>query len=86
MELVEDHERNTVEGGVSLKTSGEDAIGDDLDPGCPRDPAFVTRRDTDRLPYALAEEGRHARGRSAGRDPTRLQQEHATAIHPGLPE
>ena len=86
MELVEDHERDAVEGGVSLQASGEDAVGDDLDPGCSRNPAFVTRRDADRLSDGLAEEGRHPHGRGAGCNPTRFEQEHATAIHPRLPQ
>jgi hypothetical protein len=84
VELVEDDERDAIERGVSLKASGEYAVGDDLNPGHPRDPAFVTRRDADGLPDTLAEECRHPRGSSAGRDPTGFEQEHAAAIHPRL--
>jgi hypothetical protein len=84
VELVEDDQRDAVERGVSLKASGENAVGDDLDPGHRRDPAFVTRRDADGLPDTLAEECRHAHGSSASCDPTGLEQEHAAAIHPRL--
>ena len=84
VELVEDDERDAVERGISLEASGEDAVGDDLDPGRLRDPAFVTRRDADGLPDTLAEQCRHPCGGSTGRDPTRFEQEHATAIHPRL--
>ena len=84
MELVEDDERDAVERGVSLKASGENAVGDDLDPGHRRDPAFVTGRDADGLPDTLAEECRHPRGSSAGRDPTGFEQEHVATIHPRL--
>jgi hypothetical protein len=82
MELVEDDERDTVEGGVPLEASGENAVGDDLDPGLLRDPALVTRRDADGLPDTLAEQCGHPRGGSACGDPTGFEQEHATAIHP----
>jgi hypothetical protein len=84
MEFVEDHERHTVECGVPLEASGENAVGDDLDPGRPRDPAFVTRRETDRLADPLADQGRHPSGGGAGRHPTRLEEEHATTGHPRL--
>lgn len=84
VEFVEDDERDAVERGVSLKASGENAVGDYLDPGHRRDPAFVTRRDPDGLPDTLAEECRHPRSSSASRDPTGLEQEHAAAIHPRL--
>ena len=84
MELVEDDERDAVERGVSLKASGENSIGNDLDPGRRRDPVFVTGRDADGLPDTLAEECRHPRRRSAGRHPTGLEQEDTAAIHPRL--
>ncbi len=83
MELVEDDECHPVESGISLEAPGENAVGDDLDPGYRGDPAFVTCGDADGLSDAFAEERRHSCGRGASCDPTGLEQEYAP-IHPRL--
>ncbi len=84
VELIEDDDGDAVERGVSLQASGEDAVGDHLDPGGLRDPAFVTRREPDGLPDTLAEKSRHPRRSGAGRHPARLEEEHPTVVHPWL--
>jgi hypothetical protein len=83
VELVEDDECHPFECGISLKASGENAVGDDLDPCHSGDPAFVTCGDADGFSDAFAEECRHSCGRRASCDPTGLEQEHAS-IHPRL--
>ena len=83
MELVEDDECHPFESGISLEAPGENAVGDDLDPGDGGDPAFVTCGEADGLSDAFAEECRHSCGGGAGCHPTGLEQEHAS-VHPRL--
>jgi hypothetical protein len=83
VELVEDDRCHPVEPGVSLQASGEDPVGDDLDPGSPGEPALVTCGYADGLSDTLAEERSHPCGRSSSCDSTGLEQEYAP-IHPWL--
>jgi hypothetical protein len=83
VEFIEDDQCHAVEGGISLEASGENAVGDDLDPGRAGYPALVTGGQTDSLSDTLAEERSHPCGRSTSCDPTGLEQEYAP-VHPWL--
>ena len=79
MELVEDDEGDALERRVRLEASGEDPLGDDLDPGRGRDPPLEPDGVADRLPDLLAERASHpARGRDRS-EAARLQHHDAPA-------
>ena len=73
MKFIEDDEGHAVESRIRLQTSGENPLGDDLDPCRRRDPPLETDGVADGAPHLLAERAGHpARGRDR-RQPPRLQ-------------
>ena len=54
MELVEDHQSGAVQGGIRLDQAGQDALGEDLDPGGRAHRRFVPDPVADQLPDLLS--------------------------------
>ena len=73
MELVEDHRGHAVEHGIVEDQPGENALGDDLDPGAARDFGAEADAQPDRIADALAQRLRHAVCSGARGEPARLQ-------------
>ena len=73
MELVEDHGRDAVEHGIVEDEPGEDALGDDLDPGAARDFGAEPDEQTHGVADALAQRLRHALGGGARGEPAWLK-------------
>ena len=73
VELVEDDHRRAGQGRVSLQPPGEDAFGDDLDPGRVAGPAVVTGDVADRLADLLAEQIGHPASRGPRRQTARFE-------------
>ncbi len=70
VKFVEDDEGHAFEPRVRLQAPGENPLGDDLDPGCRRDPPLETDRVADGAPHLLAERAGHpARGRDRRQTP-----------------
>ena len=82
VELVEEHGGDAVERGIVEDHAGEHALGHDLDAGFAADLGAEAHAQAHRLADGLAERLRHARGRSAGGEPARLQHDDLAAVRP----
>ena len=80
MELVEHHRCDAVEHGIVEDQPGEDALGDDLDPGAARDFGAEPHPQAHSVADALAERLRHALGGGTRGEPARLQHQDAALV------
>ncbi len=72
VQLVEDHAADTVQGGIVLQHSQEQAVGHDFDSGTRADLGVQPHAIADRLSDRFTEALRHASCRRPGRQPPRL--------------
>jgi hypothetical protein len=84
VEFVEDDGGDSGELGIIEDHTGEDALGDNLDPRPGRYPVIQAHAVTDRFAHLLAEQGRHAARRGTCRQPARFQQDDLPFVTPGL--
>ena len=82
MEFVEDDEAGVGKFRVLLQAAGEDAFGDDLDPGAGRDLALESHGVAHRVAHAFTECGGHAPGRGAGSEAARFEHDDLLARKP----
>ena len=84
MELVEDHESDAVQGGIRLDQSGQDALGEDLDPGGRAHRRFVPDPVADQAADLLAGQCGHMTRRRPGGQAPGLEHQDSPALEPGL--
>jgi hypothetical protein len=82
VELVEDHAGDTLERGVVLQHSGQDALGDDLDARARADAGLEARAIADAFAVGFPEQPGHAPGDRARGDAARLQHHDAPVLPP----
>jgi hypothetical protein len=80
--LVEDHEADTRQFGIVLEAPGEDALGDDLDPGVSADATLVACLVADQVTDLGTGGGRHAAGGGARREPSWFEHDDALLSEP----
>ena len=86
VELIEHDRADALERRVVEDHAGEDALRHDLDACLGRGEALEPHPKADRLADPLAQGCGHARGRGAGGEPARLEQQQALGPGPGLVE
>ncbi len=86
MELVEDHHRHSRQIRLVLQSTGEDAVGDHLDPRRPANSPVISSHVPNCGAYLFAEQIRHPSRRGASGDSARLHDDNAGAGKPGLVE
>ncbi len=83
MEFVEQHGGDAVEHRIVENEPGEDAFGDDLDPGLARDLGAEAHPQAHGFADPFAERVRHALGGRPRREPARFEHQDAAALGPG---
>ena len=86
VKFVKQNGRHAVERWIGEDHAGEYALGYDLDAGAPRNEAGQPHAQANRLTNLLAQCRGHAGGSGAGGNATRLKQNEALALGPGLVE
>ena len=84
VELVEDHESDPIQRGIRLDQAGQDALGEDLDPGGRADRCFMPDPVADQAADLLAGQCGHMTRRGSGGQAPGLQHQDPTAPQPGL--
>ena len=84
VELVEDHEPDPLQGGIRLDQPGQDALGEDLDPGGRAHRRFVPDPVADQLPDLLSGQCGHTTRRRPGGQAPGLEHQDSPALEPGL--
>ena len=84
VELVEDHESDPIQRGIRLDQAGQDALGEDLDPGGRADRCLMPDPVADQAADRLSGQCGHMTRRGSGGQAPGLQHQDPTAPQPGL--